>query len=60
MIVITNLPPQIMDENVVTIIDAWESLETIRKHLVASHMLAYQERVSDIVENVALKELQEA
>jgi len=60
MIVITNLPPQIMDENVVTIIDAWESLETLRNHLVASHMLAYQERASDIVENVALKELQEA
>jgi quinol monooxygenase YgiN len=60
MIVITNLPPQIMDENVVTIIDAWESLETLRNHLVVSHMLAYQERASDIVENVALKELQEA
>ena len=60
MIVITNLPPQIMDENVVTIIDAWESMEALCNHLGTPHMLAYQERASDIVENVALKELQEA
>lgn len=59
MIVITNLPPQIMDENVVTIIDAWECLEALCNHLGTPLMFAYQERASDIVENVALKELQE-
>jgi quinol monooxygenase YgiN len=56
----TELPPQIMDENVVTIIEAWESLEALRNHLGAPHMLAYREKVSSIVENVSLKVLQEA
>jgi quinol monooxygenase YgiN len=56
----TKLPPQIMDENVVTIIEAWESLEALRNHLVAPHMLAYREKVSGFVENVSLKVLQEA
>jgi quinol monooxygenase YgiN len=56
----TEFPPQIMDENVVTIIEAWESLEALRNHLVAHHMLAYREKVSSIVENVSLKVLQEA
>ena len=55
-----DLPPQIMDENVVTIIEAWESLEALRNHLGAPHMLAYREKVSSIVENVSLKVLQEA
>jgi quinol monooxygenase YgiN len=54
-----SLPPQIMDENVVTIIEAWESLEALRDHLEAPHMLAYREKVSGIVENVTIKVLQE-
>jgi quinol monooxygenase YgiN len=54
------LLPQIMDENVITIIEAWESLEALRSHLVAPHMLAYREKVSSIVENVTLKVLKEA
>jgi quinol monooxygenase YgiN len=57
--IVAGLPPQIMDENVVTIIEAWESLEALRNHLAASHMLAYREKVSGIVENVSLKVLQE-
>jgi quinol monooxygenase YgiN len=56
----TELPPQIMDKNVITIIEAWESLEALRNHLAAPHMLAYREKVSNIVENVSLKVLQEA
>jgi quinol monooxygenase YgiN len=55
-----DLPPQIMDENVVTIIEAWESLDALRNHLVAPHMLTYREKVSGFVENVSLKVLQEA
>jgi quinol monooxygenase YgiN len=56
----TELPLQIMDKNVITIIEAWESLEALRNHLAAPHMLAYREKVSNIVENVSLKVLQEA
>jgi quinol monooxygenase YgiN len=55
-----DLPPQSLDENVVTIIEKWESLEALRDHLNAPHMLAYKEKVKDIVEGVSLKVLQEA
>jgi quinol monooxygenase YgiN len=54
------LPPQILDENVVTIIERWENLEALRDHLKAPHMLAYREKVKDIVGGVSLKVLQEA
>ena len=55
-----DLPPQGLDENVVTIIEKWESPEALRDHLVAPHMLAYKEKVKDMVEDVSLKVLQEA
>jgi len=55
-----DLPPQSLDENVVTIIEKWESLEALRDHLNAPHMLAYKEKVKDIVEGVSIKVLQDA
>ena len=55
-----DLPPQSLDENVVTIIEKWESLEALRDHLNAPHMLAYKEKAKDIVERVSIKVLQEA
>ena len=54
-----DLPPQSMDENVVTIIEKWESLEALRDHLKAPHMLSYKEKVKDIVEDLSLKVLKE-
>ncbi len=54
------LPPQTLDENVVTIIEKWESPEALRDHLKTPHMLAYREKVKEIVENVLLKVLKEA
>ena len=55
-----DLPPQSLDENVVTVIEKWESLEALRVHLIAPHMLAYREKVKDVVENISLKVLKEA
>jgi quinol monooxygenase YgiN len=55
-----DLPPQSLDENVVTIIEKWESLEALRDHLKAPHMLSYKEKVKDIVEDISLKILKEA
>jgi len=55
-----DLPPQIMDENVVTIVEAWERLEDLRAHLASPHMLAYREKVSGVVENVTIRVLREA
>jgi quinol monooxygenase YgiN len=54
------LPPQVLDENVVTIIEKWESLEALRDHLASSHMLSYRDKVKNIVTGLSLKVLQEA
>lgn len=56
----SGLPPQALDEHMVTIIEKWESLKALRDHLTAPHMLAYKEKVQDIVEGATLKILQEA
>jgi quinol monooxygenase YgiN len=54
------LPRQVQDENIVTIIEKWESLEALHNHLKAPHMLVYREKVKDLVESSTLKILQEA
>jgi quinol monooxygenase YgiN len=56
----SELPLQILEENVVTVIDKWENMEDLRVHLGSPHMLAYREMVKDIVEGVRLKILKEA
>ncbi|MBU1565148.1 MAG: antibiotic biosynthesis monooxygenase [Proteobacteria bacterium] len=56
----TDLPPQELDSNVVTIIEKWQSLNALRTHLAAPHMLAYKENVKDLVVKVSLKILNEA
>jgi len=47
-------------DNVVTIVEKWESLEALRAHLVAPHMTEYRERVKDLVVGVKLQVLQPA
>jgi quinol monooxygenase YgiN len=54
------LPPQVLDKNLVTIIEKWESLDALRVHLAAPHMKAYKLKTADMVESVSLKVLQEA
>ena len=56
----TGLPPQELNENVVTIVEKWDSLEDLRAHLSAPHMLAYKENVKGIVEKLSLKVLERA
>jgi len=55
----TGLPPQELNDNVVTIIEKWDSLEDLQVHLSAPHMLAYKENVKDLVDKVSLKVLGE-
>ncbi|MEJ2728889.1 MAG: putative quinol monooxygenase [Deltaproteobacteria bacterium] len=51
----SGLPVQIaVRENVVTIVEAWESLEHLVAHLKTPHMLAYRNAVADYVENVSV------
>jgi quinol monooxygenase YgiN len=54
------LPIQSLDENVVTMIEKWESLEALRDHLKAPHMQVYLQQIKDMVEGVSLKVLKEA
>ncbi|MBP8867079.1 MAG: antibiotic biosynthesis monooxygenase [Propionivibrio sp.] len=56
----TDIPTQAKDDRTLTVIEKWESLEALRAHAVAPHMLAYEEAVKDIIESVSLKILQDA
>lgn len=56
----TGLPPQELNDRVVTVIEKWNSLEDLRTHLAAPHMIAYKEKVKGLVDNVSLKVLEEA
>ncbi|MBT3285726.1 MAG: antibiotic biosynthesis monooxygenase [Victivallales bacterium] len=51
----TGLPPQGgVRANVVTIVEAWESLDHLRAHLVAPHMKSYKEATKDMTVGVSL------
>ncbi len=54
-----DLPPQVLDANVVTVIEKWEDIDALHAHLASAHMIAYQENVQDMVEDVSLKVLEE-
>jgi len=56
----TGLPPQELDKNNVTIIEKWDSPEALKAHLASPHMVAYQKKVKNIVENVSIKIMKEA
>lgn len=55
----TNIPAQPQaDENVVTLVEKWESLEALERHLVAPHMVEYRSRVKELVAEVTLHVLE--
>ena len=56
----TDLPPQALDPNIVTIVEKWESVEDLMAHLATPHMLSYRENVKDLVDKLSLKILTEA
>jgi len=41
-----------------TIVERWESLESLERHLIAPHMVAYRTRVKELVREVSLQILQ--
>ena len=47
-------------ENVVIVVEKWESPSALAAHLVASHMEAYRERVRDYITDVTLQILDPA
>lgn len=47
-------------DNVVVIVEKWQSLETLKAHLQAAHMVEYRTRIKDFVAGVQLQILQPA
>ena len=45
-------------DNVVTIVEKWESLAALKAHLAAPHMAEYREAVKDLVVKVTLQVLE--
>lgn len=56
----TGLPPQDLNENVVTIIEKWKSLDDLMAHLSTPHMAEHMEKEKDFVEKASIKILKEA
>ena len=44
-------------EDVVTVLEKWESVKALQDHLAAPHMLQYREKVKDIVAGVEIRVL---
>ena len=47
-------------ENVVTVIEKWEGVEALRRHLEAAHMARYRRAVKDMVLGVSIRVLEPA
>ena len=56
----TGLPPQDVNENIVTIIEKWESLDHLMAHMSTPHMAEHMEKEKDLVEKASIKVLKEA
>jgi quinol monooxygenase YgiN len=56
----SGLPVQHLDENMVTIIEKWQSVAALKAHLATPHMLDYKEKVQSLVKDLSLKVLQVA
>ncbi|MBM81686.1 MAG: antibiotic biosynthesis monooxygenase [Planctomycetaceae bacterium] len=49
-----------MRDNSVTVIERWESIDALKAHLVAPHMLTYREKIKDYVAGASLHILEDA
>jgi len=57
----TDIPVQVpLRDNVVTIVEKWESLDALKAHLAAPHMADYRAEVKDLVVGVKLQVLEPA
>ena len=56
----TEVPIQETNENVVTVVEKWETFPHLEDHFTAPHMLEYKSKVEVMVEDVSLKILESA
>ena len=56
----SGIPIQRIDDDMVTVIEKWQSLEALRAHLATPHMLEYRERVKNLVKEISIKVLKSA
>jgi len=50
-------PPR---EDIVTVVEKWETVEALLAHLKAPHMVRYRDRVKDIVKRIEIRVLEPA
>ena len=55
----TEIPTQLKEKNIVTVIEEWEDLEAFHAHLCAPHSCEFREDIKDIVEKVSIKVLKD-
>lgn len=55
----TDLLPSVFDENVVTIVEKWESMEALQTHANAPHMKEQFKRDKELVESMSARLLEE-
>lgn len=56
----TDIANQHRDENLVTIVEKWESVEHLKAHLAAPHMVEYRPKVQEFIERATLHVLEPA
>ncbi|OGV49911.1 MAG: antibiotic biosynthesis monooxygenase [Lentisphaerae bacterium GWF2_52_8] len=56
----SGIPVQVLNENLVTILETWESLPALHAHLQAPHMADYRQKVKDMVLGMKLSVLSPA
>ncbi|MCA9248328.1 MAG: antibiotic biosynthesis monooxygenase [Planctomycetales bacterium] len=47
-------------DDVVTVVEKWESIDALQDHLMAPHMMEYRAQVKDLVAGVSLRILEPA
>jgi quinol monooxygenase YgiN len=57
----TSLPSQgSVRDDVVVVVEKWESIAALEAHLIAPHMISYRTKVKDFVRRVSLQVLEPA
>lgn len=56
----SGIDAQWTDETVVTVIEKWETIEALKTHLAAPHMVQFFEDTEELVDDISLSILEDA